>query len=438
MVTIKSKILFLAACLIETVWLLLARMSDSQFLVIPCLVCFLAIAGWGAIKGFAVPVMLFFLPFSSLLKIRPGMISFFSVALVLIYAIYIVMGSRGISIKHLIPALALIAIMLMVKTISGSPIENSFILFAASLLMVPFMTRELDDKYDFIWLTIFFSIGIIVAAISAKLLIGFPNITRYITTHSIFNTIRWTGYYGDPNFYSAHITAALAGVLIVMSNNNKKRDNIFWIVLIAVLMYCGLLSLSKSFFLIALAILLVWCSFLMFRRGKLSAKILMIFVIVAGVFAVLSMTVFSDLIGLILARFAGNSTWSDFTTKRTDLWAMYVMDIIKNIDAYVFGNWSKVVLNGHAAHNTILQSIFQLGFIGTILLGVWEVFFVKALMAGNKVPRSNFPHAIMLYIGAFGPWLALDYLFFDEFFLLPIYVCAGLRYMIKSETDELT
>jgi len=439
MVTIKSKILFLVACLIETVGLLLAQISGSQFLIIPCLVCFLALALWGAVKGFAVPVMLFFLPFSMLLKIRPGTISFFTFALVLIYVVYIAMGSRGISIKHVIPALLLIGLALTVITVKGYPLANNFILFIASLLMVPFMMRELDDKYDFYWLTLFFSVGIIVAAVSAKFLIVYPNINRYIMTHSLYSTLRWTGYYEDPNFYSAQITAALAGVLIVLLNSNKRRQSIIWTVLLAVLMYCGLLSLSKSFFLISVALLLVWISILMFKSGKLSTRIIVLIMITVAAVIFLSMTVFGDLITLMLARFAGNSTWSDFTTKRTDLWAMYIREFLENPRLYILGTWTGFEhIDGHATHNTILQSIFQFGIVGSIILIVWEVFFIKTLMAGNKIPRGHFMQAVLLLIGSFGPWVALDFLFFDEFFLLPIYVCAGLRYMAKNDVNELT
>lgn len=438
MVTIKSKILCLIVCLVEMAWLLVAQIVNSQFLIIPCLACFLIIAVWASVKGFAVPVMLFFLPFSPILKLRPGTVSFFTIALILVYLVYIAMGSRKISITHFVPGLALIGLVLAVKVIGGYPLENYFILFSLSLLMVPFMVRELDDNYDFYWLTLFFSIGIIVAAVSAKLLVGFPTISSYVTTHSIFNTLRWSGYYGDPNFYSAQITAALSGVMIMLLAKNKKRDAFMWTALLLVLLYCGLLSISKSFFLVAGVLGLLWVGIIMFRRGNLTAKIVMIVAIIVGIIVILSVTVFRDMIDSVIARFAGNLTWSDFTTRRTDLWLEYLKGLADDPWVFWFGiGYTDIIIGSQNSHSTVIQSIYQLGLIGTILLVLWEICYINTLKGKFKVPKNYALQAVLLYIGTLGPWVALDYLFFDEFFILPIYVCAGIRYMTKQKTLEL-
>lgn len=437
MVTIKSKILFLITCMFEVIWLLLAQTVNSMFLIVPCLAFFLGLVAWSAVKGFAVPVLMLFLPFSPLLKIRPGTISFFTISLVLVYVIYIAMGSRKISINHLVPGLALIGFILAVKVLGGYPIENNYILFSASLLMAPFMVRELDDKYDFYWLTLFFSVGVIVAAVSAKLLVGFSTISSYITTHSIFNTLRWNGYYGDPNFYSAQITAALSGVMIMLLGKNKKRNTFMWTALLLILLYCGLLSISKSFFLVAGVLGLLWIGIIMFRRGNLTAKILMILAIIIGIVVILSMTVFRDMIDLVIARFTGNLTWSDFTTRRTDLWKEYIGGLSEDPLIFWFGiGYTDILLGSQNSHSTVIQSIYQLGLIGTVFLVLWEICYINTLKEKFKVPKSYALQAVLLYIGTFGPWVALDYLFFDEFFILPIYVCAGIRYMAKHEAFE--
>ena len=67
MITIRSKTLFLCACFIEAIWLLAAQILNVTALILPCLLCFLLLVGWAAIKNAAMPVMLFFLPFASLL-----------------------------------------------------------------------------------------------------------------------------------------------------------------------------------------------------------------------------------------------------------------------------------------------------------------------------------------------------------------------------------
>lgn len=168
MITIRTKTLLLCACFLEAALLLAAQTLNITIILLPCLACFLALAAWAAIKNTAMPVMLFFLPFAPLLKMRPGTISFYTIALLLIYVIYTVTGSRQVRILHLIPALLLVVMTLVVKTAYGYELDNSYILFAVTLMLVPFLSRELDGGYDFYWLTVCFSLGICLAAITAQ------------------------------------------------------------------------------------------------------------------------------------------------------------------------------------------------------------------------------------------------------------------------------
>jgi hypothetical protein len=38
--------------------------------------------------------------------------------------------------------------------------------------------------------------------------------------------------------------------------------------------------------------------------------------------------------------------------------------------------------------------------------------------------------------GTFGPWLGLDLLMFDEFFILPFFVFLGILYLNKEDGEE--
>ena len=142
MVNIQSRIILLITCIAEAAWLLLAQTAGSNLLLLPCLACFLALVAWSAIQGMALPVLLFFMPFAALLKLRPGMISLYTVALMIAYLTYAVKGIKNISVKHLVPGLALLAMVLVVKTMYGEWIDNSFILFFFTLLLVPFFKRD--------------------------------------------------------------------------------------------------------------------------------------------------------------------------------------------------------------------------------------------------------------------------------------------------------
>lgn len=437
MIAIRSKILFLIICFFEAIWLLLAQVSGNIILLLPCLGCFLALVIWAAIKGIVIPVLLFFLPFAPLLKLQPGTISLFTIALLAVYLIYIVMGSRNISIYHFIPGLCLIALTLAVKTLYGYSIDNSYILFAASILLIPFLARELEGVYDFYWLTLFFTIGIAVAAITAQYLIIFPTINRYITTHIVTGGVRYAGYYGDPNFYSAHMTAALSGVLILLLNNVKKGKMIVVVLMAMLLLYCGFMSVSKTFLLVTVCLLLFWGIEIIFKKGKLSAKLMILLTFAVGVLFLLFSTAFTDLIDMMASRFGNGSNLSDFTTGRTEIWVQYLQAFADDPLLLFFGRGlTGVSINGRASHNTIIQAVFQFGIVGCICLIAWIVCYMRTLLADTKIRWNNLAQIFILLIGAFGPWVALDYLFFDEFFLLPIYVCAGIRFLTKDAPED--
>lgn len=439
MVTIRTKTLLLCACFIESIWLLMAQMLNISVLLLPCLVCFLALVGWAAVKNAAMPVMLFFLPFSPLLKIRPGTISFFTLALLMIYAIYTVTGSRHVKVLHLVPAMLLVVLTLIVKAAYGYEIDNPYVMFAVTLMLIPFVSRELDGGYDFYWLTVCFALGICLAAITARYLTIFPTISRYIDINTTLGFTRRSGYMGDPNFYSSHITAALSGILVLLLNNDKRNKLFVLGLLMCLLLYCGLMSVSKSFLLVTICLLLLWVMSVLLQRGRISIKLtLIVTLIVVGVF-LLSSTVFTDLLDLVFSRFDKDNNLSDFTTGRTEVWGQYFTAMIEDARLLLFGQgYSDVILGEKATHNTVLQCVFQLGLIGSVLLVLWIVYYVKILLDGARMQRRHMACLAILLIGIIGPCAALDYLFYDEFFLFPIYACMAVRFLYSQHPAEGT
>lgn len=437
MITVRTKTLLLCACFIETVWLLVAQMLNVTALLLPCLVCFLALVAWSAIKNMAMPVMLYFLPFSPLLKFRPGTISFFTIALLLIYGIYTITGSRQRKVLHLIPALLLVVMTLVVKTAYSYEMDNTYILFSITLMLVPFLAREMDEGYDFYWLTICFALGICVAAITAQFLTVFPTINRYIDINAALGFARRSGYMGDPNFYSCHITAALSGTLVLLLNNDKRSKLFMLVPLLCALLYCGLLSVSKSFLLVSACLLLLWVLELLFRKGKASIKVTLVITLIVGGVFLLSSTIFTDLLGTMFSRFGQDSNLSDFTTGRTDVWDHYITSLFEDGRLLFFGQgYTNLILGEKPTHNTLLEAVYKLGLVGCALLTTWMVYFIRSLLDGAKVRWRQGTQLVILLIGIFGPWLALDYLFFDEFFLLPIYVCMAVRFLHQRSTEE--
>lgn len=433
MLKIPIKTLCLCFCFVEAVWLLLAQVLNSTLLLVPCLICFLVMMVWAALQNVAIPVFLFFLPFAPLLKLAPGTLSFFTLALLVAYAVYAVKGFKNVRITHLVPALGLIVLTLAVKLFNGYPITNNYILLCASLLLVPFMAIELDDRYsryDFYWATLFFVLGITLAALTSQMLTDFESIARYIREVDELGVIRHSGYYSDPNFYSAHITAAFGGTMILLLDRMARPRRFVLIGAAVVLLYCGLLSVSKSFLLISICLIICWAFTFMFSKGRISSKILMVSMLIVLALFLLSSTAFTDLLDLVLVRLFRGTNMSDFTTRRVDLWGNYFNEFRDSPLILLFGNGCSidVLVSGRGSHNTLIQMVHQLGLVGSGLLVAWFVSLVKTVRDAADVASLGWGKSVIFLLGVFGPWLALDYLFFDELFLLPIYVCIAFCY----------
>ena len=70
--------------------------------------------------------------------------------------------------------------------------------------------------------------------------------------------------------------------------------------------------------------------------------------------------------------------------------------------------------------------IYQFGLVGTVTLLYWIAGFNKRRATAGKIQKNSLIQ-LMIFVGAFMPWLALDILFFDEFFLLQWYVIMALE-----------
>lgn len=437
MITVRLKFIFLIACLLLSLWLLVAQVLGNTLILLACLACFVALVTFSAFKGMAIPVFLYFLPFSTLLKLQPGAISIYTIALLIAYFIYFFRNGRRVIISHFLPGVALFVMALIVKTAYGYSINNSFLMFFATIIFIPFIAKELNKNYDFYLLTIFFSLGIILAAITSQYLIIFPTIRHYIATHETTGIIRYSGYYGDPNFYTAHITAALGGILILVLHTSKKLKLLMLVLLATFLVYCGFLSVSKSFILIFACMVLLWLLELMAQRGRISVKLMLAITASVGLLFLLSSTVFTDSIGMIINRFTNWDNLNELTTGRTEIWSRYFQAFDKDPLLFTFGKgFTNILVNDKATHNTLLQIVFQFGIIGLIFLAVWMWIYFRVMLGKIQLRSTALSQMLILAIGAFGPWLAIDMLFFDEFFLMPIYICVGVISLSSSCSDE--
>lgn len=424
----KKVVMPLFGCLFLAAAVCFLQIRGGGMPLLAVLACFLLFQIWAADQEKTLGVLLFFLPWSPLLKLYSGSISFFTIALLLTCAYCLLKNGFVLRVQEVVTAALLAALTLTAKAIHGGGPDNSYLCFLFMLLFFPGVIRKSAGREDFFELCLFFAAGIISAALSAQRVAGYANIAKYIRVDSYLSITRLSGYYGDPNFYSAQISACLSGILILLCRE-RKRERLLLLAAAAMgLLYCGLLSASKAFIITLACQLLVWIPALMEKRNRGGRYRILLGMLAAGLILLFTPT-FQDLIEMIDGRFASASNLSELTTGRTELWLNYLDAFTRSALLTFLGmGYTNVNLDGWASHNTVIQLIYQFGLVGGSLLLYWMGLQLKCVLKKGGCSKADWKSVLLIAVGIGLPWMALDLLFFDEIFLLPVYGAAGAVY----------
>lgn len=412
----------MAVCLAMAAVICFGQIQGSTMLLIVIMALFLLVIALACYFRLAFAVLLFFLPWSPLIKVGLGQISFYTIALLSACLIYCFMQGFSLRIFQIVLPAVIISLTLIGKALQSNSIANNYLCFAALLVFFPCLTRDDSGSIDFWTLTVFFSVGIITAAFTAQQVVVYSNIAKYITVESYLKITRLSGFYGDPNFYAAHITACLAGVQLLLCYERDKTKQIVLTLLAVLLFYCGLLSASKMFIFTAALQFLIWIPALMKSQEYGSGRLrLIVGLLCAGAF-ILSSEAFRSLFRIIDNRFVYASDISELTTGRTELWKRYFYELTHNPLLLLFGEgFSAATLNNKASHNTIIQSFFQFGITGVPFIAAWMYSELRSIIERHMHMKPKWEYILLIVAGVAFPWMSLDIMFFDEFFLLPAY-----------------
>lgn len=425
----------LGGCLLACLLLVLAQTVGNGLLLLLVLIGCLLLAALACRQGLAIPVLLFFLPWSPLMKLAPGRISFYTIGLLICCALALAQDGMRLTVRQVVLAASLMALTLTAKILQTGSITNDYLMFVFMLLLFPCVARSCPRATSFRCATMFFAGGIFSAAILARLVAHYPNISRYIIVESYLTVTRLSGFYGDPNFYSAHVTACLAGVLVLLSRETEKRRQILLAVVSVALLYCGLLSASKTFVLTVACLFLFWLPILLERGNYGSARTRLLFGVLCAIAFVLVSPAFRQVIRIISARFTEGEGLAGLTTNRTTLWLQYLTAFVHDIPLTLFGaGYTSVNLFRKASHNTLIQAVYQFGILGIPLLLVWMWNMLADMFPESDKPLAGWKYTVLLCVGSFLPWMALDILQYDEFFLLPVYVLLGVAHVAGWNT----
>ena len=426
---VNGKRYYLLMCIALAMALCGAHVIGSTILVIPCLIAFLLLVGWCCAKNFTLPILLFFLPFSPIFRISPDNFSFFTFAQVLICILSVLKKRFQFKRYHIIAAIVLFALTLCSKLLDGSSLSFDYFAFFMLILLFPVVKEEwTQNEYDFYKVVKYFCLGIIIAALSAMSFANAPSISRFIKVDSYLTIIRRCGFYGDANFYTAQITAAMAGCFALLLKEDKKSRVAMLAILVILLIYCGFLSGSKSFVLVTACLLLLWLISFFRMRGKIALKVLLLIGLSLLTVYIVTSTMFAGLLDVLILRFSSSNNLDSFTTGRIELWGTYLSEIFQDVKVFFLGKgFSNIKINDRGSHSTFIQAVYQFGIIGLPVLLYWiDCFHRDGFQDSGKRKRITL-NIIMVIVGIVLPWFAIDILFFDEFFLLQWYLFIAMQ-----------
>lgn len=421
----KSKRNSLFCALFCIFFLTLAHISGISVLVYAALAFYILIVLFSKME-YTIPLFLFFLPWSTVLKPAPTSISFCSIVTILVFVrFFMEKGKVKLKVGTILSMLFILILTVFSSAIHGYDIGTSQIMFALMLLAYPMLIFCSKDKINFEDCSLFFALGVISAAVLSMIFIDNPNLMAYIKVfeQKDIEIVRLCGFYGDPNFYSAQVITAIGCQLLLIV---QKKKNVLWNGILAFsLIILGFFSVSKSYFLTLVIMLTLWLYCMMKQN---SSKVFKVLFGGGVIFAILFATgVFSGIIDEYIIRFGMAEDARTLTTGRSELWKEYTEFLFNNLDELFLGQGYSSVFNGvhKGSHNTLIQCLYQLGLFGTIGFFCWIVSYVRSLGTVRIKPR----YFVFLVVACFSMWMGLDLMFFDDLFLNITIFAIGLQYV---------
>lgn len=421
-----------------------AHMLQINLLIYGALILMTVIVFFSDEKLF-IPIMLFYLPWSPVFKISPESTSFFTIVECLCLLKFFILNKYKTNLKTVMYIIALMCITCISKILFINDFSIDYVWFFLMLLFFALYSRNNGKNISFEKCVLFLNLGVITSCFAALYLMNFSHMLKYIDVYTWEdkNLTRLSGFYGDANFYSAQIILTITCNLIELLF--KKENRVLVIIFTLIIVYCGMLSVSKSFIILLLLVFLIWFLTLLIMKKKIKLKLVITLSIIIIGIGIMYFGMFHNTIQMYLTRFEMTNDVNSLSTGRSDIMKNYLRFFWENPLMFFWGQgYTKILyldFHNKASHNTIIQSIYQFGLIGVIFLIVWikkisDCFKIKKNYTENINNKIiNIMLVSMAIIGFFGPWLALDILFFNDFFYFLVLFFIANKYIKEKNGD---
>lgn len=341
----------------------------------------------------SIVILFALMPFANLFKISTGSTSFLTLCEILVVVI-LFFKRKTTKPGALFAALVLLGFILVmsISSFSLTPILKLGINLFFIIYAIPFVTKE-DIKN----VAYMLSIGIVIMLVLSNNASYFSMVEPYLedlnylidSTGHATTQVRMGGFLGDPNYCAILIIMDISLLSVLYYYKDIKFE--FWI-LLAVLVPLGFLTYSKSYFLAIALLLVMLIIFVIFPKSKaLGLFVTLLF----GILVALVISGKFAMINTILERFEVG----DITSGRDDLNADYIRYINENIDVFFFGEGIAVdrfVGAKNNVHNLYIETLFNIGFIGSILFYTTIILCLKHSSKDGIKPKRKIVNFIPL------------------------------------------
>ena len=432
------------ACLVS-LGLCAGHATGSTALVAAFLACFSALVLLSPMSAF-LPLMLFFLPWSLVVRASASTFSFCTIVVPL-FAIRMVVELKErlrLPIVPLVCAGIVMTSSLWAKLLDGTPsVSTSYLMFVFLLFFTPLYIANVGASVSYRHCVSYFAVGVILSCVLSLLLADNQNMREFITIAStdVPDASRACGFVGDGNGFAAQVLAALGGVLSLQLSGRARVGHLL---MALALFACGIVTVSKMFILLGAVMAVFWVVGLTLEPGS-ALRNIVLFGLLAAVIALAFLGgLFDYQIDIYVRRFdLASVSLSSLTTLRSDIWAEYLRQIFSDGSLILFGDgfgrsylFVEAASRAASPHSTPIELVFRLGLVGLVACVIWIVSIIRLALGGAAERKGALGATIVLLLGCFGSWMALAMLTFDDFFYVSAFFAIGYSFLRRGESGQ--
>ena len=367
------------------------------------------------------PLLMFVLPSATILKFSPDSMSFFTLLFFLVVA-KMVLKVQKIKASLFV---TLIFFVMFCLLFSGLGTLTTIVTIAAGFIMI-YCLRFIETDAETSVLA--FASGIIFTSLLSLFKAYFPIIDQFISVISMKTgetTVadRFAGLQYNPNFFTVDIILIIAGIVVLTYHKTARKSYTLYLTLLSVF---GLMSVSKSFLVSFIVLIILWFVLSMKQGVQKLFKFLMIVLIAALVVYLFAY----ESINLYIFRLTEDQGGSmgEFTTGRSDIWMDYLTGFVGDIKIFFLGNGiNNFVKSGASPHNTYLDLFYFMGIVGTVLF----IMCLKMSLGRIVVKPIMWVPVIILLVRM----MAIDLLTHDNlWFYFGLFVILAKE--LEAQTDD--